>query len=136
MIISPTTTKTAIINRQGRQHRIVINNKKIEQLAMFKYLGSIFSEDGRIELEFDMRISAASKLYGAINRKFLGKSRVSQKTKLTVYKLVYAPTLTYSYESWTLNDRHKKRIQAVEMRFLRRIEKKTCSCLLYTSGCV
>ena len=48
---------------------------------------------------------------------------MSQKSKLTVYKSVYE--MMYSCESWTLNDRHEKTIQAMEMRLMRRIEKKT-----------
>ena len=54
-------------------------------MVIFKYLCAVFSEDGR-ESELDMRMSAASKFYGAINRMFLGISEVSQKTKLTAYK--------------------------------------------------
>ena len=72
-----------------------------------------------------MMISAASKLYSSINRKFLGKRKCHKKTKLAVYKCVYAPTLTYSCESWTLNNKSKKLIQTMEMRVLRRIEKKS-----------
>ena len=53
------------------------------------------------------------------------KKRSVPENKLRVYKSVYAPTLMYSYDSWTLNYKHKKRIQPMEMRFLRRIEKKT-----------
>jgi hypothetical protein len=50
---------------------------------------------------------------------------VNEKTKIAVYKAIYTPTLTYSCESWTLLDTHRSKIQALEMRFLRRVEKVT-----------
>jgi hypothetical protein len=42
-----------------------------------------------------------------------------------VYKAIYIPTLTYSCESCTLLDTHRSKIQALEMRFLRTVEKVT-----------
>ena len=56
----------------------VRSDKEIKKVATFKYL----VEDDKTESELDMRISAGSKLYGAINRTFLGKSEVPHKTKL------------------------------------------------------
>ena len=50
-------------------------------MATFRYLGGVFSEDGRIDSELDMRISDPSKLYGVINRTFLGKSEVGTESQ-------------------------------------------------------
>jgi hypothetical protein len=65
------------------------------------------------------------KNYYAINRGVINKKEVNKKTKIAVYKAIYMPTLTYSCESWILLDAHRSKIQASEMRFLRRVEKVT-----------
>ena len=38
-----------------------------------------------------------------------------------MFKSLFLPTLTYGQESWILTERTRSRVQAVEMRFLRRI---------------
>jgi hypothetical protein len=55
----------------------------------------------------------------------MGKREVSKKTKLTVHRTVYLPTLTYSAELWTLGAKQDSRLQAAEMRYLQRVEQKT-----------
>jgi hypothetical protein len=55
----------------------------------------------------------------------LAVHEVGKKTKLTVYRTVYLPTLTYSAKSWTLGAKQHNRLQAAEMMYLRRVEQKT-----------
>ena len=40
---------------------------------------------------------------------------------MLLYKAMIEPTLTYGAESWVLQEREKQRIQAAEMRVLRKI---------------
>jgi hypothetical protein len=88
-------------------------------------LGATIGEDGKMNEDLINRTSNAGKLYYAINRGFINKKEVNKKNKIAVYKAIYIPTLTYSCESWTLLDTHRSKIQASEMRFLRRVEKVT-----------
>lgn len=39
---------------------------------------------------------------------------------MTVCKTIYVPTLLYGAENWTLNKRHQSRLQAAEIKYLRR----------------
>ena len=41
--------------------------------------------------------------------------------KLSIYRSIYAPTLTYGHELWVMTERTRSRIQAAEMSFLRRV---------------
>jgi hypothetical protein len=124
MDINAQKTKTMVISRNPVQHTITLVGQQME-VESFKYLGATISQDGRIDLEVNNRITAAGRLYHAISRAFTGKREVSKKSKLTVYQTVYLPTLTYSTESWTLGAKQHSRLQAAEMRYLQRVEQKT-----------
>ncbi|KAK5868011.1 hypothetical protein PBY51_012458 [Eleginops maclovinus] len=49
------------------------------------------------------------------------KRELSQKAKLSVYRAIFVPTLTYGHEGWVMTERTRSRIQAAEMRFLCRV---------------
>ena len=51
-----------------------------------------------------------------------------EEAKLSVFKTIVVPILTYRHDSWTITERVRSLIQASEMRFLRKIEGVT---LLY-----
>ncbi|KAF6213851.1 hypothetical protein GE061_011575 [Apolygus lucorum] len=125
MIISTTKTKSMIISRSPAQHMIQLSGQRLEQVDSFKYLGATIRQDGSIDQEIGDRIAATGRLYHGINRGFIGKREVSKPTKMVVFKTIYTPTLTHSSESWALSSKHRSRLQAVEMRYLRRVEGKT-----------
>ena len=55
-----------------------------------------------------------------------GEKRTKQKeTKLTVSNAMVVPTLLYECETWTVQKWQDSRLQATEMRFLRRMEGLT-----------
>ena len=53
------------------------------------------------------------------------KRELSKKGKLSIFKAVFAPILTYGHESWAMTKRMRSQVQASEMRFLRKIERVT-----------
>ena len=48
-----------------------------------------------------------------------------KKNKLTVYKTVLRPVLTFATELWTLSRSEQSKIQAIEMKYLRRVLRIT-----------
>ena len=52
-------------------------------------------------------------------------SKLLKKAKLSIFKAVFVPILTYCHESWVMTERMRSQVQASEMRFLRRIEGVT-----------
>ena len=54
------------------------------------------------------------------------KRELSKKAKLSIFKAVFVPILTYSYESWVMTERMRSQAQASEMRFLRRTKELHC----------
>ena len=53
------------------------------------------------------------------------KRELSKKAKLSIFKAVFVPILTYGHESWVMTERMRSQVQASEIRFLRRIEGVT-----------
>jgi hypothetical protein len=99
MDINKQKTKTMVITRNPVQHTIGLVGQQLEQVESLKYLGAFISQDGRIDLEVNNRIPVAGRLYHAISRGFTGNREVSEKTKLTVYRTVYLPTLDLKVQS-------------------------------------
>ena len=56
-----------------------------------------------------------------IYRTVVCRAQLSRQAKLALFKSLYYPTLTYGHESWVLTDRMRSRVQAAEMRYLRRV---------------
>ena len=115
-------SKVLYIGEEHRQLNVMIDGQKMEQVDMFKYLGTTIHRDGTEDAEIKERIASASRLYYSLSRAFLGRKEVSKKTKMTIYKTVYRPILTYGSESWTLTNRIKSRLQGMEMKYLRRVK--------------
>ncbi|KAL3045558.1 hypothetical protein OYC64_013764 [Pagothenia borchgrevinki] len=71
-----------------------------------------------MEREMGRRIGAVlQSLYCTV----VTKRELSQKAKLSVYRAISVPTLTYGHEGWVMTERTRLRIQAAEMGFLRRV---------------
>ena len=73
---------------------------------------------GRIEVNH--RIGAASKVIGALREEVIEQRELNKSTKFRVINATVMPTLLYACETWTLLDRHKSKVQAFEMRCLRK----------------
>ncbi|KAJ4432143.1 hypothetical protein ANN_20759, partial [Periplaneta americana] len=70
--------------------------------------------------DIDNKISKFRWICGTINRTLKNKTR--KETKLKFYKTMAVPVLTYGSESWIIKERDKSKLQAAEMRFLRRVK--------------
>ena len=51
----------------------------------------------------------------------MGKKEVERKTKLQIYDSIYIPTLLYGSESWVVNKKVESRMNAAEMKALRKV---------------
>ena len=64
---------------------------------------------------------AAGAVLQSLYRTVVTKRELSQKAKLSVYRAISVPTLTYGREGWVMTERTRSLIQADEMGFLRRV---------------
>ena len=96
--------------------KIVIDNKIIEQLNLFIYLGNIFYEG---ELDSDNKLNNFLKITGILNNVFRPQKTL-KKTRIKLYNTLALPVLLYGSKTWTIKARDARRITAAEMKYMRR----------------
>ncbi len=102
-----------------------VGGEFLPQVEEFKYLGVLFTSEGRMEREIDGRIGAAAAEMRSMYRSVVVKKELSLKAKLSICRSIYVPTLTYGHELWVMTKRTRSWIQAAEMSFLRRVAGRT-----------
>ena len=80
----------------------------------------MFSRDGRYEVDVKRRIAAENKINGALAT-LMRRRYVSTAARLAVHNAVLVRTLLYGNETWVLQKKNERKINAVEMLSLRRI---------------
>ena len=78
-----------------------VSGNTLQQVKL-KYLGLVLTSDGRWNMEIDTRISKANAVLRELYRPLLTKQEFFDTTKLTVFKSVFVPILSYGHESWVM----------------------------------
>ena len=115
MKISTTKTETMCLFRQPKQCSLQIDGVPLKQSQKFKYLGVSFTSDGRENSELDICIGKASAVMRQLYRSMVLKWELCTKVKLSIFRSVYVPVLTYCHECWILNEEMRFGVQAAEM---------------------
>ena len=76
-----------------------------------------------IDDEVNARIAKASAAFGRLRGSILDRSGIRLDTKLKVYRSVVLPTLLYACETWTVYQRHSKRLNHSHTSCLRKLLK-------------
>jgi len=79
-----------------------VGSELLPQAKEFKYLWVLFTSEGKMEEEMDRRIGTASAVMRALYRSVVVKRELSQKAKLSIYRSIYVPTLTYGHKLWVV----------------------------------
>ncbi|VDL93981.1 unnamed protein product [Schistocephalus solidus] len=94
-------------------------------MSDFAYLGSTLSRDTRIDDEVAQRISQASQAFGRLQASVWNCHGIHLNTKLKIYKAVVLMTLLYGAETWTVYQKHARKLNHFPLSCLRRILKLT-----------
>uniref|UniRef100_A0AAV2JNG5 Reverse transcriptase domain-containing protein n=1 Tax=Knipowitschia caucasica TaxID=637954 RepID=A0AAV2JNG5_KNICA len=121
MRISTSKSEAMVLDRKKVPCPLQVGGEVLPQVEEFKYLGVLFTSEGRMEREIDRRIGAACAVMRSLYRTVVVKRELSRKAKLSIYRSIFVPSLTYGHELWVMTERTRSRIQAVEMSFLRRV---------------
>ena len=92
-------TEVLHLSRNPDQCVLQVNGATLMQVEKFKYLGVAFTSDGRQDEELDTRIGKASAVMRALHYSVVMKRELPKKAKLSIFKTVFVPILTYGHES-------------------------------------
>ena len=114
-------TKVMRISRQPSPVKIMINQKQLENMESFKYLGSILTNDERCTCEIKCRIAMAK---AAFNKKrTLFTSTLDLELRKKLMKCYVWSIALYSAETWTLRTVDQKHLKSFEMWCWRRTKR-------------
>ena len=95
-----------------------------QRVKEFKHLGSIFTEDGRMNTEIEHRIQMANNVSYQL-APLLKHSDIPMETKSKIINSIFLPTLTYQCQTWTMTKPLERKILTREMRCIRKDVNKT-----------
>ena len=104
-------------DKERTEFKISVNGKILEQVneVMRNILGNMFSRDGRYEMDVERRIAADNRVNGAL-AVLMRRRNISTAARLAVYNAMLVPTLLYGSETWVLQKKNERKMNAVEMR--------------------
>ena len=102
---------------------ITVKDQRLQVVDKFTYLGSTLSRVVHVDDEVNARIAKASAAFGRLRGSIWDRSGIRLDTKLKVYRSVVLPTLLYACETWTVYQRHAKRLNHFHTSCLRKLLK-------------
>ena len=108
------------ISRQPSPVTIIIDQKQLENVECFKYLGSLLTNDGRCTREIKSRITMAKAAFSKKKTLFTSKLDLNLRKKL-IKCYIWSMAL-YGALTWTLRAADQKYLESFEMWCLRRME--------------
>ena len=102
-----------------KEPNITVTGQPLQVVDKFTYLGSTLSRVVHIDDEVNARIAKASAAFGRLRGSIWDRSGIRLDTKLKVYRWVVLPTLLYACETWTVYQRHTKRLNHFHTSCLR-----------------
>jgi hypothetical protein len=109
------------ISRQPFPEKIMIDQKQLQNVESFKYLGSILTNDGRSTCEIKCRIAMAKAAFNKKRTLFTSTLDFEMRKKLV--KCYIWSIALYGAETWMLRAVDQKYLESFEMWCWRRMKK-------------
>ena len=100
-------------------HQEMDNGDIITGCTEFRYLGTIFTKDGRDTKNIRHRVTQARKIIGELNGVWWSKN-ITRNRKKKIYNSMVKSVLIYGAKIWSLYEDDRRRINATETDALRR----------------
>ena len=102
---------------------LTISTKRLQVVDKFTYLGSTLSRAVQIDEEITAKTAKASVAFGKLRTNVWERNGIRLDTKLKVYNSLVLPTILYGCETWTVCQRHAKRLNHFHLSCLRKLLK-------------
>jgi hypothetical protein len=121
--VNPEKPKNMLMSRSqkvGQKHSIKIVNRSFEDVAKFKYLGTILTDQNCMHKEINSRLNSGNACYHSV-QSLLSSRLLCRNLNVKIYKTVILPVVLYRCETWSLTLREEHRLRVFEKRVLRGI---------------
>ena len=95
----------------------------MKAVEIFKYLGSIVSNDASHDAEIAARIAKANSAFGRLTKRLWNNRNIRVDTKISVYQAAVITSLLFGCEAWTLKKAHIAKLETFHQTSLRRIAR-------------
>ena len=119
MQINAEKTKLMTNNTNGFSTDIRVNGEKLDCINRFKYLGAIIADEGS-KPEILARIAQATAALAKL-KTIWNDRNIALNSKIRLMRCLVMSIFLYACESWTLTADTERRIQAMDMRCLRKL---------------
>ena len=100
-----------------------MKGQRLQVVDKFTYLGSTLSRVVHIDDDVNAVVAKACAAFGRLRGSICDRSGIRLDTKLKVDRSVVLPTLLYACETWTVYQRHVKRLNHFHTSCLRKLLK-------------
>jgi len=104
----------------GRGHSVKTDNRSIERVEEFKYLGKTLTDQNSIQEEIKSRLKLGNACYHSVQN-LLSSRLPSKNLKIKIYRTIILPVVLYGCETWSLTLREESRVRVFENRVLRKV---------------
>ena len=124
MKISTSKTEVMTVSKRPDKLDININGTQLKQTNEFKYLGSMFTENGKLNREIETRCQKANAVSYQL-APLLKRPSISTSTRAKLINAIFLPTLTYQCQTWSITTDLERKLVTCEMKCLRKAVNKT-----------
>jgi hypothetical protein len=96
----------------GQNHNIKIGDRSFENVAQFKYLGTIVTNQNLIQEEIKRRLKSGNACYHSVQN-LLSSSLLSKNVKIRIYKTIILPVVLYGCENLVSDIKGGKQTEGV-----------------------
>ena len=89
--------------KETQLDKLTVDNKHIDQVTSFSYLGTIVNGNNTLEEEIRERIVKGNKAF-YVNKTLFKSNLVTRKSKLNLYWSVIRPIVVYCCETWVYKE--------------------------------
>ncbi|CAH2233881.1 jg18186 [Pararge aegeria aegeria] len=120
LMINRSKTKMMVIDRAKNNSPEIIQIANCEVVQSYVYLGALITNNGGCVEEVKRRMAITRTTIEKL-KKIWRNRNITKATKIRLVQTLVVPIFLYSAETWTLREVEKRKIDALEMWFSRRM---------------